>query len=66
MQTVLKVEGMSCGHCVKAVTGALEELPGVTSAQVSLEGKTATVEHSGEVSLDQMKAAIEEAGYEVV
>ena len=66
MQTILKVEGMSCGHCVKAVTSALEELPGVTSAQVSLEGKTATVEHNEEVSLDQMKSAIEEAGYEVV
>jgi copper ion binding protein len=66
MQTILKVEGMSCGHCVKAVTSALEELPGVTSAQVSLEGKTATVEHNEKVSLDQMKSAIEEAGYEVV
>lgn len=66
MQTILRVEGMSCSHCVRAVTSALEELPGVESAQVSLEEKTATVSHSGEVGLDQMKSAIEEAGYEVL
>lgn len=66
MQTILKVEGMSCSHCVRAVTSALEELPGVESAQVSLEEKTAAVSHSGEVGLDRMKSAIEEAGYEVL
>ena len=66
MQTILNVEGMSCGHCVRAVSNALEELPGVVSAQVSLEAKTATVEHEDGVTPEQMKSAIEEAGYEVV
>ena len=64
MQTVLKIEGMSCAHCVKHVTEALEELNGVKSAKVSLEKKTAVVEHSVNVTLEDMKAAVEDAGYE--
>lgn len=66
MRTILNVSGMSCAHCVRAVTNALEELPGVTGAEVRLEDGTAAVEHGGNVSFDTMKTAIEEAGYEVV
>ena len=66
MKTVLNIEGMSCNHCVKHVTEALNEIPGVTAVQVSLEEKNAAVEHAPEVTLAQMKAAVEEAGYEVV
>ncbi|HRT82311.1 MAG TPA: cation transporter, partial [Oscillospiraceae bacterium] len=43
-KTVIKVEGMSCGHCVKAVEGALNELDGVLSAKVDLEAANVTVE----------------------
>jgi copper chaperone len=39
----LKVEGMSCGHCVKAVTEALEGVDGVERADVDLEGGRAVV-----------------------
>lgn len=67
MATVtLNVEGMSCSHCVKAVEGALGELDGVERALVDLQAGTVTVEyHEGAVGIDQMKEAIEDAGYDV-
>jgi copper chaperone CopZ len=66
MQTKLKIDGMSCEHCVKAVTQALEGIDGVTSATVSLKDKAATVDHGDGVQTAVLKAAVEEAGYEVV
>jgi len=65
MKKTLKIEGMSCKHCVAHVTEALRGVPGVESAQVSLESKSAVVTGS---ALDDaaMKAAVAEAGYEVV
>jgi len=64
---VLNVEGMSCSHCVKAVTDAVMALNGVDRVDVSLEKKTAAVEYDAEkVSLESIKKAIEEEGYEVV
>ena len=42
--TTIKVEGMSCGGCVKSVTNVLGALPGVAKAEVSLEQKQAVVE----------------------
>jgi copper ion binding protein len=65
MKTTLKIDGMSCEHCVKHVTQALEEINGVESAKVSLKDHNAVVEHSDAVSADVMKAAVVEAGYEV-
>ena len=65
-KTVLQVEGMSCEHCVKAVTNAVGSLTGVTSVSVDLLGKKATVEYDPEQSpLDRIRIAIEEQGYEV-
>lgn len=66
MKKKIIVEGMSCGHCVNHVKNALEELSGVTSVTVDLESKTAVVEASGDLSDETIKAAIEDAGYEVV
>jgi copper ion binding protein len=66
MQTKLKIEGMSCEHCVKAVKTALEEIAGVKSAAVNLKAQTAAVDHIDGVSLAALKTAVEEAGYEVV
>ncbi len=60
---VLNVEGMMCGHCVMHVTKALQNVDGVTSVQVSLENKTATV--VGNVTSEQLKSAVEQAGYSV-
>jgi copper chaperone CopZ len=66
MKTTLKIEGMSCEHCVRHVTGALEGLPGVKKALVSLKEGTAVVDHEEAVGLEAMKFAVDEAGYEVV
>ena len=62
MKKHLIVEGMMCQNCVKHVTKALHDLPGVT-VTVDLDSKTAIV--TGEVSDDAIRAAITEAGYEV-
>ena len=66
MKTTLKIDGMSCANCVKHVTVALKEVAGVTTAVVNLENELAEVEHNSEVTLEALKAAVEEAGYEVV
>ena len=63
--TTLKVDGMSCGGCVKSVTNVLAALPGVARAEVSLEEKSARVEsETGRVTRDDMKRAIVDAGFE--
>ncbi len=64
---ILNVEGMSCSHCVNAVTKALNALDGVSGVKVDLAEKKVTVDYDGEmVSLESIKQAIEEEGYEVV
>jgi len=63
----LNVEGMSCSHCVNAVTKAVTALEGVSGVNVDLEGKTVTVDYDAEqVSLESIKEAIEDEGYDVV
>ncbi len=63
--TTIKVDGMSCGGCVKSVTGVLTALDGVAKAEVSLEQKQAVVDFdAAQVSRDQLKAVIEDAGFE--
>ena len=65
MKKTILVEGMTCGHCEKAVKNALGELDGVKSVSVNLESKKVEVE--GENLLDdKLKEAIEDAGYDVV
>ena len=66
MKTILKIDGMECDNCVKHVTEALKGVAGVTAAVVSLEEERAEVEHSEAASLEAMKAAVVDAGYEVV
>lgn len=66
-QIQLNVKGMTCGHCKSSVTGALEELEGVKSVQVDLEGGKASVDYDdSKVNVEQMKEAVEEQGYDVV
>ena len=63
--TTIKVDGMSCGGCVKSVTGVLTALDGVAKAEVSLEQKQAVVEFdAAKVTREQLRAAIEDAGFE--
>lgn len=67
MQITLDVRGMTCGHCEKAVKGALEELEGVQGVEVHLDSNRVDVAYDDVyVSKEQMKAAIEEQGYDVV
>jgi copper chaperone len=59
----LKIEGMTCMHCVKAVTEALAAVPGVTGVrEVSLEGKRAVVE--GTPVPEALVAAVKGEGYD--
>ena len=64
MEKTIDIEGMSCAHCVKHVTEALDAIDGV-KAEVSLENKNAKVSLQKEVSDDVLKEAVVKAGYEV-
>jgi copper chaperone len=62
----INVEGMSCQHCVHAVTNAVAVLAGVGKVDVSLDKKQATVEFDpGVTGLQSIKKAIEDQGYTV-
>jgi copper ion binding protein len=63
MSMVLEVRGMSCGHCVSAITSAVSALPGVTDVDVDLGAGTVRV--SGTTDAVRVEAAIEDAGYDV-
>jgi copper chaperone CopZ len=63
MQTELKINGMSCGHCVAHVTKALQEVPGVQSADVKLEEGSALVQHHN-ADVQAMLTAVDDAGFE--
>ena len=63
MNTELEIDGMTCGHCVASVKRALEAVPGVESADVSLAGRRAVVR--GEVARGALVAAVEDEGYSV-
>jgi copper chaperone len=63
----LSVEGMSCSHCENSVKKAVGALKGVSTVTVDLKAKRVLVElESGEVSLEKIKNAIEDEGYDVV
>jgi len=66
MQNVtLNVQGMSCGHCVNSVEGAVKNLG--AAAKVDLADNTVTVNYDeSKVSLEAIKEAIEEQGYDIV
>lgn len=59
----LEIDGMKCDGCAAAVTGALEGVPGVQSARVSLEGRSASVSAGGDIDVDALVRAVESAGY---
>ncbi|MFJ8263713.1 copper chaperone CopZ [Rummeliibacillus sp. NPDC094406] len=62
----LKVEGMSCGHCVKAVENGVGELNGVETVNVNLEQGLVDVAFDDlKVTTENIKEAIEEEGYVV-
>ncbi len=65
MQSI-KISGMSCMHCVQAVTEALNRVPGVSNPQVSLEEARADFEAGPEVDMQEVYKAVQDAGYQVL
>jgi copper chaperone len=65
-EKTLRVPDMHCGHCKAAVEGELSKLSGVERADADVENGTVEVSYDeGKVSPEQLKGAIEEAGYTV-
>jgi copper chaperone len=59
------VTGMTCGHCVSSVTEEVSQVPGVTAVDVDLPSGGLTVTSEAPVDEAAVRAAVEEAGYEV-
>jgi copper chaperone CopZ len=59
------VTGMTCGHCVASVTEEVQEIPGVQDVSVVLESGAVTVTSEQEIDDAAVKAAVEEAGYQL-
>ncbi len=68
METIqLNIHGMTCNGCVNSVKNVLQKTPGVTGVEVSLEQNRATVAYDpAQANLAQLKAAVEDAGFDVV
>ena len=64
MTTVIQVEGMMCPHCKAMVEKVCKAVPGTADAVVDLQAKNVTV--TGDASVDALKKAIVDAGYEVI
>jgi len=59
------VTGMTCGHCVNAVTDEVTSIPGVTDVQVDLTSGALTITSQTPLEESAVKAAVDEAGYEL-
>jgi copper chaperone len=67
MQKVLKIEGMTCQHCVETVTETVSEMTGVVKVDVSLEQKEVTIDFDEfQTQMEAISAQIVEAGFEVI
>lgn len=64
MGSTYSVPGMSCGHCVNAITSEVSQVAGVDNVEIDLETKIVTVH--GDADDGAVRAAIDEAGYEIV
>ncbi len=62
---IVKINGMSCQHCVQAVKSALEQVEGIKNVQVDLEKGEASFEEASPVDLEEVKKAVQAAGYGV-
>ena len=63
--TTYTVTGMTCAHCVRAVTEAVGAVPGVRDVAVDLASGGGTVTSDGPVDVEAVRAAVDEAGYEL-
>jgi copper ion binding protein len=64
-ETTYNVTGMTCGHCVLSVTEEVSAIDGVTDVKVDLPTGAVTVTTSTEVGAEEVRAAVEEAGYQL-
>ena len=64
--TTIKIKGMTCNHCVMAVTKALNEIEGIQEVEVDLSKGEATFEEVQPVDMSIVREGVKKAGYEVV
>ena len=65
MKTIVNVEGMCCEHCAKRVENALSAVHGVVSADVKLKKNIAVLRSREQLSEEEIKNVVAEAGYKV-
>ena len=65
MEKIIKIEGMSCNHCVMAVKNALSEIKGISHVEVELDNNRAIVKGDN-LEDNILKEAVEDAGYDVI
>ena len=63
---IVKIKGMTCQHCVMAVTKALGGIPGIKEVKVELEKGEATFDEEKAISMETIREVVRKAGYEVV
>ena len=63
--TTYRVTGMTCDHCVRAVSSEVSQINGVTDVQVDLPTGQVTVVSDALLDIDDVRAAVDEAGYEL-
>ena len=63
--TTYNVDGMTCGHCVSAVTSEVKQIAGVSNVEIDLESGAVTIISEGDLDAEQVRAAVEEAGFEL-
>ncbi|MCZ2260149.1 copper chaperone CopZ [Sporosarcina sp. G11-34] len=66
MKELLKVEGMSCNHCVNSIETSVGELTGVSAVEVNLGNNEVSVEFDNTATLAQIKETIEDQGFDLV
>ncbi|SES85927.1 copper chaperone [Nitrosomonas marina] len=65
--TTIKIQGMTCQGCVNSVKTVLGKLPDISRVEVSLDPGEAVIEHNpSTVSVNQLRTAIEDAGFDVI
>jgi len=66
VSTTYQVKGMTCGHCVSAVSAEVGAIAGVDNVQVDLASGQVTVSSEQPVAVEDIRAAVDEAGYDLV
>lgn len=64
-ETIYQVTGMTCDHCVRSVSSEVRKVPGVSDVNVDLPSGTVTVTSDEAIDDEAVRAAVDEAGYEV-